>query len=387
MTEILKQQCEPPGFYIKEELEARQWGQVDLAYILGMTPQQLNKILSGRVGVTANLAVELGEAFDMPAEFFTNLQSQYEISLVNPSDPAIRKRANWQSTFPLREMIERSWIEDTDASLIDAQMLRFFEAEMVSDIPCIGENGKTVGHAAKKTNYDSTTPEQIAWLYRVRQIAKSIESPSYQRRKLEAAIYELEGLRSDPEDAPEAAEILLNAGVRLVTVEALPNSKIDGVCTWLEDSPVVAITNRFDRMDNFWFVLRHEVEHALQEHGKDIGATKIDDESTLMGEDVDEEERIANAAAAEFCVPQKSLRSLIARKGNYVSEKDIRAFAQRIGVHPAIVVGQYQHVTKKWNFLRKYLKHSTSGVRSYLLEKLRETNQIDGWGTPANVEL
>jgi len=34
---------------------------------------------------------------------------------------------------------------------------------------------------------------------------------------------------------------------------------------WLDDkSPVIALSMRFDRIDNFWFVLRHELEHVLR---------------------------------------------------------------------------------------------------------------------------
>ena len=47
--------------------------------------------------------------------------------------------------------------------------------------------------------------------------------------------------------------------------EALPSSKIDGVCLWLDQhSPVIGMSLRFDRIDNFWFVLGHEIEHALK---------------------------------------------------------------------------------------------------------------------------
>ncbi|KAI1694314.1 hypothetical protein Ddc_22202 [Ditylenchus destructor] len=52
-------------------------------------------------------------------------------------------------------------------------------------------------------------------------------------------------------------------------VEALSGSKIDGACFWLDaHKPVIGMTLRFDRIDNFWFVLRHEIEHVLREDGR-----------------------------------------------------------------------------------------------------------------------
>src|SRR3546814_19359319 len=43
---------EPPGTFIKLELEARGWSQRDLTFILGQTEQQLNPLLSGKRGIT-----------------------------------------------------------------------------------------------------------------------------------------------------------------------------------------------------------------------------------------------------------------------------------------------------------------------------------------------
>jgi len=37
-----------PGSFIKEEMEERNWQQVDLAYILGMSPQHLHPLLNGK---------------------------------------------------------------------------------------------------------------------------------------------------------------------------------------------------------------------------------------------------------------------------------------------------------------------------------------------------
>ena len=62
-----------PGTFIAEELEARGWMQADLAYILSMDGSQLNRLIKGNTDITPDSAVALGDAFDMPAEFFMNL--------------------------------------------------------------------------------------------------------------------------------------------------------------------------------------------------------------------------------------------------------------------------------------------------------------------------
>ena len=89
-------------------------------------------------------------------------------------------------------------------------------------------------HAAKKTSYEEKEipPAQLAWLFRVRQIAKSIAAPKYSEQRLLAAVPRLRELLVAPEEARSAPRILAQCGVRFVVVETLPQAKIDGVCFW-----------------------------------------------------------------------------------------------------------------------------------------------------------
>src|SRR3954451_24613003 len=105
---------DPPGTFIAEELGERGWTQLDLAYILGWDSGQLNRLIKGNTDITPDSAVALGEAFDMPAEFFLNLQKMYDLQKARKADPGVRKRASWLAAFPVREMIKRGWIEDAE---------------------------------------------------------------------------------------------------------------------------------------------------------------------------------------------------------------------------------------------------------------------------------
>ena len=127
-----------PGTFILDELEARGWAQVDLAYILGMSPSQLNPILKGKGNISPDMAVALGDAFDVSPEFFANLQKQYDLQQARCPDPGVRTRAFWLSKFPVREMEKRGWIESSDADLLDLQMKRFFGVNRVEDVPLVG---------------------------------------------------------------------------------------------------------------------------------------------------------------------------------------------------------------------------------------------------------
>ncbi|MCA6122224.1 helix-turn-helix domain-containing protein [Bradyrhizobium sp. WSM 1704] len=375
MAHIKIASVDHPGTFITEELEARGWSQVDLAYILGMSVQQLNPLLTGKANITPDLAAALGDAFDMPAEFFANLQKLYELNRVKPVDPGVRTRASWVSHFPVREMIKRGWIEDTEPSLLDLQMLRFFGKNRVEDIPFVGA-GQIVAHAAKKSSgYENTTAIQYAWLHRVMTIAKMQEAPLYSEDALRKALVRIKAHLQDKDDLKHIPSILLSCGVRFALVEALPKSKIDGVCVWVDGQPAIGMTTRLDRFDNFAFVLRHELEHVLQGDGREESFAPVDEiDATHFDDSADkpDEERRADEAAVEFCIPKAQLNSFLARKGAFISEQDVIAFAARLAIHPAIVVGQIQHKRQNYAWLRKY----QDSIRSHLMD----WEFVDGWG-------
>jgi HTH-type transcriptional regulator/antitoxin HigA len=375
MAQVKTAPVDHPGSFIAEELEARGWSQMDLAYILGMSLPQLNPLLNGKANITPDLAAALGDAFDMPAEFFANLQKLYELNRVKPVDPGVRTRSSWLAHFPVRDMIKRGWIEDTEPGLLDLQMLRFFEKNRVEDIPFIGE-GEITAHAAKKSSaYDTTTAVQYAWLYRVMKIAKMQQAPLYSRDALSKNLSRIRAHLLDKDDLTRIPEILQTCGVRFALVEALPKSKIDGVCVWIDGQPAIGMTTRLDRLDNLAFVLRHEIEHILRADGMDVSFSPIDefeaaDFTSSSGRS--EEEKRANDAAAEFCVPRTRLASFLARKGNFISEQDVIGFAASLEIHPAIVVGQIQYKRQNYAWLRKY----QTGIRSCLMD----WKYVDGWG-------
>jgi HTH-type transcriptional regulator/antitoxin HigA len=67
-----------PGFYIKEELDERGWSQRDLAYVLGCPDQAINMIVSGKRGITPEMAKALAAAFDVSPDLFLNLQKAHD---------------------------------------------------------------------------------------------------------------------------------------------------------------------------------------------------------------------------------------------------------------------------------------------------------------------
>lgn len=359
-----------PGQLVEFLLRERGWSKRVLAVATGVDETGLNHRLSNKRPVNAKFAIALEEVFGVPAEAFLELQKRYDLAnarIVTRPDLARQARAALFSELPIAEMIKRRWIIVDDIREIEAlesELAKFFQSSNINEVSLIP-------HAAKKSQpNEETSAAQLAWLFRVKNIASGLLCPPFDKGATIAAIPRLKALLSAPEEARHAPKILSECGIRFVAVEALKGSKIDGVCLWLnEKSPVIAMTMRFDRIDNFWFVLRHEIEHVIQGHGIANPKIDIDVNSARV---VDSDEQMANLAAAEFCAPQARVNSFIARKAPLFAERDFLGLAKILAIHPGLLAGQIQFKTDRFDLFRSHI----TKIRECVLPSMI----VDGWG-------
>jgi addiction module HigA family antidote len=71
-----------PGRLLKRELKARELSANRLALDLGVPSGRITDILNGRRSITADTAVRLGRYFGNRAQFWLDLQSQYDIAVI-----------------------------------------------------------------------------------------------------------------------------------------------------------------------------------------------------------------------------------------------------------------------------------------------------------------
>jgi HTH-type transcriptional regulator/antitoxin HigA len=363
----------PPGEFIKEELDARGWTQDDLADILSRHRATISAIVNGKRELSADIARDLGTAFGTSAQYWMNLETSYRLFSETRSTESVARKASLFGKAPIKEMIRRNWINGSDdLSVLEESIRGFFEIESLNDEP------KIMPYAAKKsTSYGSATPAQIAWLYRAKKIAKGVQAAKFSAKSFVETQGKLKRLLSNPEDVRHVPKTLAEGGIRFLLIEPLPQTKIDGICFWLDDtSPVVALALRYDRLDHFWYLLGHECGHVSRKDGL-RGSPYLDvnlvGDNPVSPDDKPEAEKEADRFAENFLVDQAELEKFIARTGPLYSKQKIRNFAMRIGVHPAIVLGQLQHRREvDWSHSREMLVKVREIAVSVAL--------TDGWG-------
>ena len=388
-----------PGEFISEEIESRGWTQIELAEVLGRPARLISELIAGKRSITPETAKGLGAAFGTGPELWMNLDRDYRLAHAVHDDTTVERRARLYAKAPVKEMTKRGWIEPSEnIDVLEKRVLDFLQIENLDAEPWLA-------HAAKKgkanreaqgtrrpqskpgthelvvaagtrfcASYSEVTSSQWAWLFRVKQLAKSLSVPKYSRAALLKAIASLEPLLIAPEEVRNVPGILAGCGVRFLIVEKLPQADIDGACCWLDrHSPVIGMTLRRDKIDNFWFVLRHELEHVLCGHGQDQAVIDdLDGDRAGTGSGLPEEERIANSAASNFCASSERLTKFMELKHPFYYERDVQAFAKTIGRHPGLVVGQMQFRLGNYSYLAKHL----AKVRNFILQEAI----FDGWG-------
>src|SRR5690348_3272629 len=93
-----------PGTILREFLDRKGWSQEELATITNRSRQNINEIISGKSGITPDMAIALAAAFGNTATEWLKWDSQFRLSNVERDVLDIRRKARFFEIAPIREM-------------------------------------------------------------------------------------------------------------------------------------------------------------------------------------------------------------------------------------------------------------------------------------------
>ncbi|MEZ8378775.1 ImmA/IrrE family metallo-endopeptidase [Vibrio splendidus] len=142
----------------------------------------------------------------------------------------------------------------------------------------------------------------------------------------------------EPEYLKKIELDLADRGIIFIAEPSVDGLKTDGAVFKLKTGhPVVAMSLRYKRLDNFWFTLMHELSHVAL-HYEQLDNYIIDDLDSTS-EDIVELE--ADKLAGDSLIPRHIWRTCHARRD--LKEASLIAFSKQHGIHPAIVAGRIQN--------------------------------------------
>lgn len=329
-----------PGETLEEKLQEMGMGPKEFSIRTGKPEKTIFAIIKGESNITADMAVQFESVTKIPAHFWLNSQRAYDEYIAREKrKEMISLAVGWAKQFPLAEMIKKAWLpvcktmeEKTMA------LLSFFSIstpEAWEDYYLKQQLKVAFSISLAHTN----EPFAIsAWLRKGELQAAELTSKPYSEKGFKELLPELKSLMANqPADYLNQLQLICSkAGVKVVYTPCLPKAPINGSTRWLNDTPLIQLSGRYKRNDNFWFAFFHEAGHILLHGKKDIFLENIE-----YPDKRNEKEQEADNFAVKWTLSELEEKEVLASAP--FKENNIKNFAKKFNTHPAIIIGRLQH--------------------------------------------
>ena len=353
-----------PGETLREKLEELNMNPKEFAVRTGKPVKTISNILNGKSSITPEMAVQFEKVLGIPANFWMTKQANYSEFLAREKEKErLNKAIDWVKNFPYTQLAKMGYVKSTrEAKERVKELLTFFNVSKPEAWENIYLNQKAPVFFRISLKH-SKNPYALSALLRIGEIeALKMNAPPFDRKKLREILFELKRImRLEPYDFLKQIQHFCRiAGVKIVYTSNLSKTAISGAVRWIDDNPVIQLTDRFKRYDIFWFSLYHELAHVLL-HGKKKNIFLEDVESM---ESYDAKEREANEFAANFLLSKKEYEKIIDEINSKAKSPGeilsvIKEFSDKFETHKDIIIGRilyYNNGLYKYGFLQKELK-------------------------------
>ena len=338
---------------------AKGLSQTDLAERLGMKPQQVQRYEATNY-MSASLArlIQVADALDVKISESFETSGSNQIGAIfawNNLDDV-----SW-TRLPIKEMVKRNWLKiDPGQNAVDA-VRRFF-------VSGAGPEFATALHRKKVRS--GNVPNEfalLAWQARVLGRAGDFFTrfPLAPFEPSNSWVSELVHLTRKKNGPKQARQLLADWGIALIIERHLPGTYLDGAAMLSASGhPVIALTLRYDRLDNFWFVLFHEVGHVLLHLFNGLKFDFFDEED---GTEPDHIEKEADAFALNTLIPPEQWQNCLSRFA--LTEEAVRINSEKLGIDASIIAGRIRKERNDYTILNELIGLNT--VKAQFLEDLK----------------
>ena len=339
-----------PGLYLKESLQAMEMTAKEFSFRTGISERILSAIINEKCDITFDVAFKLAKYFDCSINFWTNLQNQYNL-YKKEKEEELDLQIDWNLIKNIKPyLVANKYINEDDNNQIIVEKIRKIIG--VNKLSFLENKDMFVSFKEKDSKKENDIFLQNFWIALALNEARKIKCNKYSKIKLNNSIKEIKNLTMTNQKYfyQKLKDIFLECGISFVILPYLSNSNIYGVTKWLNKNNVmVAISNKSERADIFWFTLFHEISHVLMEHHREF----------LINVDGFEDDK-ADKMANELLINSNKWNEFILN--NDFSVNSINNFALSVGILPSIVTGRlykenyisYENYNKRSNVKYKF---------------------------------
>jgi HTH-type transcriptional regulator/antitoxin HigA len=333
----------PPGDTLSEVLDDLGMTQTELARRTGLSTKHINQIIRGQVGITPETALLLEKATGIHAATWNRLEvAHQEFRSRQDEAKTLAADVGWLDLIPYKELVARGLVAASKDPIDRVRELcRFFGVANFAAWEAVWHKPTAYRTSAAFTSEPGAV---AAWLRLGEIRAAAIATQPFDKAGLNSHLETFRALTRDPDPDswwPKLTELCASIGVALVGEPEIKGARINGAARWLNsDKAIVQLSFRHKWSDIVWFTFFHEIAHLLIHSKKD--AFINDDKTKHSGH-----EQEADAYASQLLIPRRREAEL----SQLVTNADVDAFAEDIGIAPGIVVGrlQFEH---RWTYNR-----------------------------------
>jgi len=269
-----------PGEILLDELDAREINQIDFAESIGMKRSQLNEYIKGKRDFNTEFCLLIGKALNINESFWLNLQQNYEVDKIKIDKKKVQLLEDIAEVSVLnsglKSFLKKNGIDFSSTSDVIQELRNLYGVNHLSEISLKAEEPRFAYHR-KSVNSNVLAENLLTWESLVKREARQCNVSTFDADKLISSIDQLKTIFKENQNTVEKSRaVLADVGVKLVCQENPPKCAVDGVSFWSDENPVIGLSLRFSRVDNFAFTLLHEIAHIVQHLVNNHNATFLD---------------------------------------------------------------------------------------------------------------
>jgi len=354
-----------PGEFIKEEMEVRNWTNEDLAQVLGLSTKTISELLNNKQRVTIDTAKILSKAFGQSPQYWLNLDNNYRLRLKeNTNESEVEVKSRIYERMPINDMVKKGWIKKyKDVDDLKNIFMNFWS---ISELNFNIINNFALPITRKSEAYSNFNKYfLLTWTQMAKRSARKFIVNEFNKSELKSLAQNLPEYSIKNNGVAKFLRELTLTGVKFLCLSHLPKTYLDGASFLDKENPVIVYTKRYDRLDNFWFTIAHEIGHILL-HIKNEKDVFIDD---LKVDDKTDKEKEADEFAAKILRVNKILNYFSEYK-HYTSAYRVEEAAKELNINPAIIIGILKYYgILAYNRLNKFTEPVSNKIpKKYFVE-------------------
>jgi HTH-type transcriptional regulator / antitoxin HigA len=328
---------------IKFVMDQMDMKQGDLVPYIG-SRSKVSEVLNGKRPLSLSMIRSIHTHLKIPAEVLISEGMDFP-----PDGEAVK----WGS-FPVKEIVERGWVSGFDYRTQAEEIMRKLATPAYADSYFSNHKHACMRQGARRNDKDD--PYAIdAWILRAKTQSEIIDTEvKFTTEILGKDFIEKVAYFSVLSDGPlQAREFLKNKGIKMVIVPHFKQTYLDGAALLnKKGEPIIAMSLRYNRLDNFWFTLAHELSHLVLGHVHDSEDQCIIDDLDLKNTK-DEIENEADSLASESLISSQLWNDHPARRT--CDPIHILDLASKADIHPSIIAGRIRREKNNYTILSAFV--------------------------------